>query len=129
MSYEFVFTAKRVTLKSKSNLIFDTCDIEKLELRSFEPIQYKSPFWSKSLSYSNRQTRQKREAISLIIVPLFDHHFSNVLFQVTDVGQWFHFEDSARVVQTIGVGGLAFFQTKAKPLAERAALYYLSQLL
>ncbi|RNA24155.1 hypothetical protein BpHYR1_009357, partial [Brachionus plicatilis] len=29
--YGFVCTAKRITLKSKSNLIFDTCDIKHLE--------------------------------------------------------------------------------------------------
>ncbi|RNA24865.1 hypothetical protein BpHYR1_040667 [Brachionus plicatilis] len=33
MSYGFVCTVKRVTLKSKSNLIFDTCDIKQLECK------------------------------------------------------------------------------------------------
>ena len=45
MSYGFVCPAKRVTLKSKSNLIFDTCDIKQLECKLKSSFDY----WTKEI--------------------------------------------------------------------------------
>ncbi|RNA00311.1 hypothetical protein BpHYR1_005836 [Brachionus plicatilis] len=46
MSYRFVCTVKRVTLKSKSNLIFDICDIKQLECKLKSSFVY----WTNEIS-------------------------------------------------------------------------------
>ncbi|RNA25158.1 hypothetical protein BpHYR1_003790 [Brachionus plicatilis] len=73
MSFGFVCTAMRVALKSKSNLIFDTCDIKQLECKLKSSFVY----WTKEIRESSEMMISRERGICNTPYMSLDHQLPN----------------------------------------------------